>query len=77
MEYDGRNPEPKVGKDPVDQESFASNLIGIQFCSPNKGESSGFPGYLFIDVQGPVTFDEYGLRLDSFMVPRVGVGLQF
>lgn len=76
--YDGKNPEPyKVTKDPIDQENTISNLIGIQFCSAKDSKSRGFPGYLFIDVQGPVVFDKYGLEVNSFVHPRIGAGLQF
>ncbi len=54
-----------------------SNLIGIQFCSVKDSKSNRFPGYLFIDVQGPVVFDEYGFEVNPFVLPRIGAGLQF
>ncbi len=76
--YDGKNPEPyKVTKDPIDQENVISNLIGIQFCSVKDSKSKRFLGYFFIDVEGPVVFDEYGLEVNSFVLPRIGAGLKF
>jgi hypothetical protein len=76
--YDGKNSEPyKVSKDPIDQENIVSNLIGIQFHAAEDSKYKDFPGYLFINAQGPITVDKYGLRLEPFFFPRVGAGFQF
>ncbi len=76
--YDGKNSEPyKITKDPIDQDNSISSLIGIQFCSPKGDKSRGFPGYLFVDVQGPIVFDRYGWDRDFSALPRIGAGLQF
>lgn len=76
--YHGGEDEPyKVTKDPIDQENYISNLIGLQLCFPNNANARKLSGYLFVDVQGPVIFDKYGFNLDEFVCPRIGAGLQF
>jgi|GEM_PF-6044237 len=78
-DYDGRNSEPyRIGKDPIDQESFVSSLIGLQLSSSKIGQSRGLSTYLFVDVLAPIGFEfDYGIRPITCILPRMGIGLRF
>lgn len=66
--------QPYLGLTYYSPDHLTASLIGIQFCNP-KGKPRSFPGFVFLDVQGPV-FYQYKLQT-SVVFPRFGLGLNF